>query len=266
MYKTWFDYAKPFKTVYGPEDDQNVDNNDDSVNDDQPTNDITKEKLLNKKEVEEIVKREKKKFEEKTKKTISELETLRKSKSLTEQEQSKLSDQINSLQEQLLTKEELAKKEKASITKDYETKIEELAKERDAWKIRFTSSEISRAIIDAASERNAFRPKDIQALLRPDAVLEEEKDDNGEGTGKFYPKVNFTTKGKDGKDIELKLSPKEAVKQMFDDTDQFGHLFQGTAQQGLGGDKNANRSARDLKNMSHSEYRKNRERRRNAKP
>ena len=254
-----FKASKPFKTVY---DDTTPPDDGEGTNEGEGGDPGGGEpdKTFTKDEVEAIVRRERTKFEQKTKKAITELETLKQSKSLTEQEQSKLSEQINTLQNQLLTKEELAKKEKAGIKSDYEAKIADLESERDDWKVRFTKAEISRSISDAATSKKAFRSEDIHALLRPHTELETELNESGEETGRLIPKVNYESKDKDGKTVFLKLTPQEAVNQMYDDVDQFGHLFAPTSAAGLGR-TNQSIPTRNIKNMTHEEYRKQRKKR-----
>ena len=263
LYKLNFNFkpSKPFKTVY---DDQGEGQDDGDGNggegSDGGGSNEPPVKTFTKDEVEAIVQREKKKDQAKTKQAITELETLKRSKSLTEQEQTKLTEQINALQDQLLTKEELAKKEKEGIKSDYEAKVSDLQNQRDDWKSRFTQAEISRSITDAATAKKAFRAQDIHALLRPNTELEPELNEAGEETGRLVPKVNFESKDKDGKQVFLKLTPKEAVDQMYDDVEQFGHLFEPTSKAGLGSN-NQRIPTRNIKTMSHEEYRKQRKKR-----
>jgi hypothetical protein len=203
-----------------------------------------------------ILKRERKKQEDKTRTQIKELEELKKSKSMSEQDRAKLSTRIETLQDELLTKEQLAAKEKEKLKKTHQEALDKVTGERDTWQRRYTQAEINRAISDAASEHGAFATRDIQALLRPETQLTEVLDDENEPTGDFIPKVKFADTDKDGKPVTLDLTVGEAVKRMKDTPEKYGHLFKSTANSGLGESGGAGRSAaKDVSKMSPAEYR-----------
>ena len=201
-------------------------------------------------ELNTILKRERKKQEDKTRTQIKELEQLKKSKSMTEQDRAKLSSQIDTLQSELLTKEQLAAREKEKLKKQHGQQIDQVTKERDSWQQRYRSAEINRAISDAASSEGAFASRDIQALLSPNTSLQEDMDDNGSPKGSFTPKVKFLDSSKDGKPVTLDLTVSDAVKRMKDTPEKYGHLFKSTASSGLGESGGAGRgTAQDVSKM-----------------
>jgi hypothetical protein len=241
-------FHNAFRTYFeGEEEQEQQSQQEEQKNDENAT--FTQEELNS------ILARERKKTEERTKQTIKELEELKKSKSMNEQDRAKLTARIEGLQDELLTKEQLAAKEKEKLSKQYTEEIEKLSSERSTWQQRYTQAEISRAISDAASEAGAFAARDIKALLLPNTQLNEVFSDDGEATGQFEPRVKFADSDKDGKPVTLDLSVQEAVKRMKDTPEKYGHLFKSTAQPGLGGSGGAGSRPVDISKMSPAEYR-----------
>lgn len=215
-------------------------------------------KTYTEEEVQSIIKNERQREQEKTRAMIGELDQLKKNKNLTEQEKQTLESKIDELKNSLLTKEELAAKEKEKLTTQHKADIEKLTGERDNWRNLFQLSSIQRAISDAAIANEAFSPEQISAILLPHTRLHEETDDQGTPSGKFTPKVKLTEM-KDGKETILDLTVDDAVKRMKDTPEKYGNLFKSNAQGGLGLGENI-RAGRptDVKNMSPDEYQKRR--------
>ena len=210
-------------------------------------------KTYSQKELDEIVKRERKAFENRTKKTVEDLEKLKKSKNLTEQEKTDLQKKIEELNETLLTKEQLAQRERDRMSKQHKSELDNATKERDSWRERFNNSTILRAITDAAVAEDAFNPQHIIAILRQDSRLVEELDNEGNPTGNFVAKVKF----KDGSDT-LDLTIPEAVKRMRDLPESYGNLFKSTLNGGLGLEGGSGKRTNvDVRKMTPEQYRKN---------
>ena len=178
---------------------------------------------------------ERKKHNETVQRHISELEQLKRSASLTTDEKAGLEKKITELQDSMLTKDELAKKEKDKLLTDHKKQVDGLTGEKELWKGRFTDSTISRGITDAAVVGEAFSPAQVVALLKPHARLVEVADAEGKTTGDFAIKIKFTGADKDGKPVQLDLTPDEAIKQMKEMPDHYGNLFKSTMSGGLGG-------------------------------
>ena len=184
-------------------------------------------------EVNSILAKEKRKQQEQTRKALDELQALKKKANITAEERQELDKRIETLNNELLTKEQLAKKNAEKERKRHESEIQKITGERDSWKSRFTDSTIKRAITDAAAENKAFHPTHIVALLRPTTHLVEVLNSDGEPTGDYEAKVDFDDVDDKGKPVKLSLTVKEAVKKMRE-MEEHQNLFQGEGAGGLG--------------------------------
>lgn len=172
-------------------------------------------------------------------KTLEQLEQLKKIKTLSDEDRTNLQNQIDELNSALLTKEELAAKEKKKLEESLNSQVKIKEQEAQTWQNRFTDSTIVRSITDSAVSAEAYRPNQIVALLRPQTRLVEEMDGEGKPTGNFTPRVKFLGRDKDGKPVTLDLTIDETLKQMKEMTDEYGNLFKSGATSGLGGSNNS---------------------------
>lgn len=254
-----FRFGKPFSTFF---DGDNPETKPEGEVEDDPKllEGGDPKKSFTQEEVNAILAKDRKKYEEKTKKTVAELENLKKSKSLTENEKSTLQAKIDELNQSLLTKEELAKKEQDKLVSKHKKELETTISERETWKERFTTNEILRSISDEAHANQAFNPSQIIAILKPLTALREVTDEAGAPIGVFEPRVKYPDKDKDGKKVTLDLSVSEAVKRMKETTDVYGNLFRETAAGGLGMGQGQKPSGPvDFKNIkSFDDYKKSR--------
>jgi len=190
-------------------------------------------KTFSQEEVNSILAKEKRIQQSQTQKAIDELQALKKKASITAEERQDLDKRIESLQNDLMTKEQLAKKQSEKDRKRHQGEIEQLSAERDSWKSRFTDSTIKRSITDAAAENKAFHPQHIVALLQPNTQLIEVLNSDGDPTGQYEAKVNFADTDEKGKPVQLSLTVTEAVKKMRE-MEEHLNLFQGDGAGGLG--------------------------------
>jgi len=167
---------------------------------------------------------------------LGEVEALRSKVKMTTKDREQLEESINAIQAKFRTKEEQDAIDKANAARKHKTEVEELTKEVDTWKNRFTASTIDTAITQAATAptHKAINPHTVIAILRPQTRLEQEIDADGKPTGNLIPMILFPVKGKDGKKVTLDLPVTEAVKQMSE-SDDFAHLFEGKGTGGFGG-------------------------------
>lgn len=200
-----------------------------------PPNPPEEEKpTLSQKKVNALLAQERKKLEESNKKTIEQLEALQKSKSLSDREKEGLTNQIEELKNAMLTKEQLAMKEREKLEKEAQEKVRQSQdKAEKTWKL-YEESMISRTITDAAVKLEAFNPKQIVTVLERNTALVEDKDEQGTGLGTYTPRVKFPDT-KDGAKITLDLTAEEAVKRMKDLPEEYGNLFKAGVAGGLGG-------------------------------
>lgn len=215
-------------------------------------------RTYNQEEVQKLVEAERKRAQDQTRTTIQNLEAIKASQQLSEQEKAKLASQIDELNKSLLSKEELAKRERDRLVNEHKSTLENVTKERDTWKTRFEESQIVRAITDAAVQGDAFNPKLIVPLLRPNAALVEVMDGD-KPTGDFSVKLNITVE-ENGQIKNLTLTPAEAIKVMKDKPDEFGNLFKGNLNGGVGGNASPrNQNNIDMTTNDHAAYLKNRD-------
>lgn len=207
-------------------------------------------KSFTKEEVDKMLEQERKVNTDRNRKVLEELETLKTNNNLTSQEKETLSSRIEELQNTLLTKEEQAEKEKQKLEKRFKDEQEKVSKERDVWAERFKSSTINAELVSAASTGKAVNPEQVLALLLPKANLMEDKADDG-SVG-FKVRIKYPSE-KDGKPINLDLSPSEAIDRMRED-EKYQNLFQDTLKGGAGMGTNTPKTLKNLQGMSVEEY------------
>jgi hypothetical protein len=197
-----------------------------------PTPPPTPGKTLTQEEVNKILATERRKSQQNRDQLVTELKTLRDSVQLTEQQREQLESRIEQLQNETLTSQELAKKDRERLQKEFEKDKGKLTTERDFWQTLYTTEKIQRDLTDAAITNKALNPVQVVNLLRPNAKLVEELRD-GKPTGGRLTKVTFFDKDEKGEPISLELSVTEAVKRMSD-MPEHGNLFNSGANGGLG--------------------------------
>lgn len=186
-------------------------------------------------------------------------EELKKNKSLGDEQQAELTNQISSLQRTLMSKEELTAKEKKELQNQLTKKVDELEKEKAEWKLRYETSTVERAIFDEVREV-AFDPQQFIDFLGPRTKLLPEVVE-GKSTGRYLPTVQFIGQDADGKSTPMELSVKDTVKEMQKLTGKYGNLFKSGLNSGLGG-TNAGGIGTYLKDSdikTHEDYMKSRD-------
>lgn len=179
---------------------------------------------------------ERRKGQDATKKVAEELKVIQQRSDLTKQEREDLDARVTTLQDELLTKEELAKQEAKKSTNKHEKEVETLTNERDTWMKRFREGTIKTDIVNACSNKDhqAINVDQVIAIIEPQTQLIEEVDDDGKETGNFVTRTKFKTVDDKGKSVTLTLNVGEVVKKMAGD-DKWFNLFEHTGTGGLGG-------------------------------
>ena len=222
---------------------------DDPIKDDPPVKDDPKKTNFSQEEVNTILAKDRRKHQVDLQTAVDELEAIKTKADLSKQERTDLDGRIEELQNQLLTKEELADKEKVKISRKHADTVKALEADVVEWKARFTTSTIDRAITDAASAHKAFANEQIVALLKPNTQLTEELDKEGGKTGNLVPRVQFQDTDKDGKPVTLDLAVGEAVKRMTE-IDKYLNLFQGDGTGGLGASTKPGTKPEDMSTLA----------------
>jgi hypothetical protein len=177
---------------------------------------------------------------------VEQLKKMRDETQMTAQQKDELELRIEQIQEQYMSKEELAKREAAKQSKVHQKAVDTLTGERDSWRKMYSESTIERALYDASVKGEAVRPEQIVAMLGQTTHLGEVLDATGQPTGAYAPTVKFNDVDADGKAVTLELSPDDAIKRMKELPEAYGNLFRGTASGGLGeagGGKGGEKSA-----------------------
>jgi len=201
-------------------------------------------KTFTQEELNSIISTEKRKYQEQQKKALDELKALQTRASLTKEERDALDKRVEEMNNQLLTKEELSRKEKEKILNEHKKQTETLTSELKAWQNRYQDTVITAAITTAAAEAKAYSPEQVIAILRSNTTLKESVDEDGKPSGKFEAIVKFSDVDSKGKPVILDLTPTEAVKRMRD-MDKYQNLFIAEGTGGVGGN-NQGRGGKDV--------------------
>ena len=217
--------------------DINKDNNGQNKNQDKKPE---QQQQFTQDQVNKFLAEERRKLQKANERTVQQLEALRKNASLTEQEKISLEERIETIKNEFLSKEQIQQKEAQKAAKKQKEEIEVIQKEIGRWKNLYEETTVENNLLGAAaSDTDVFNPKQILELLRPKTRLVEELDeDSGKPTGRFTPRVRLPGKDKDGNNITLELTPLEAVKQLKENTSEYGNLFKSNVIKGVGGSNN----------------------------
>lgn len=188
-------------------------------------------------DVNKFVAEERRKAQTQTQKAIEELEAIKAKADMTQQERADLETRLETMKNELLSKEDLAKKEIEKSKKTHETEVARLNMELGTWKDRYTESTIQRSIADAAAEQGAYHSEQITAILRNNTRLVEVLGEDNKPNGSFVPKVKFSDEDDKGNTITLELDVPAAVKRMKG-IERYQNLFKGDGTGGAGGTGN----------------------------
>lgn len=199
---------------------------------DPPTDTFTKE------QVEKIVQERLATSSKAMEKIKGEVDALRQRSNMSAQEKKELEDRLEQIQNETLTKEQLAANEKKKADSAHKKQVESLTADAQKWQKLHTDSTIERDLLDAAVDNDAFKPSQLVQLLRTQSALVDELDAEKQPTGRLVTQVTIEGKDEKGKSVTLKLSAKDAIKQMKD-MEEYENLFK---YEGSGGFGNTNRS------------------------
>lgn len=210
--------------------------------------------------VNRLLKQAEDKARQEKQKMLNDLEALRQSANLTEQDKNNLTTRIEELQASLQTKEQQAQSEMQKLQKKYELDTTKFREEGDRWKARYEEKLKSVDIAVAAEEHKAYSAEQIDAILRPMTQVVDEMDEQNKPTGNFVTKVNFLGEDKEGKPVKLVLSPKAAVKAMSEMA-KYANLFHNPSNGGIGAQPSSGGNGSrlpNIDNMTPEQYRANR--------
>lgn len=205
---------------------------------------LKSKKTFTQEEMNSIMATEKRKYQEQQKKALDELKAIQTRANLTKEERDALDKRVEEMNNQLLTKEELSRKEKEKILNEHKRQTETLTTELNTWRGRYNDTVITAAITAAAAEAKAYSPEQVIAILRSNTTLKEAIDEDGKPSGKFEAIVKFSDVDSKGKPVVLDLTPAEAVKRMRD-MEKYQNLFIAEGTGGVGG-SNISRGGKDV--------------------
>lgn len=212
-------------------------------------------------EVNEMMATNKRKLQEDNKTLVGELQTLRENTQLSEQQKAELTERITQLEATYTTEAQLRERENKVQSEKHAKDLKASNDRADAWQNRFNSALVNTDIAGAAIEFEACSAEQLQAILSPITKVVEALDEERKPNGQFTTQVDFATQDKDNKPIVLKLSVRDAVKEMTKIPKRFGNLFKVGGVGGLEAQTNGSQSVSelDIANMTPTQYAKHRE-------
>ena len=152
---------------------------------------------------------------------------------LTAEEKDLLANRVNELNNALLTKEELAKREKQRLQDESKAALERATSEGKFWKTRHDDMLITSALMGAVAieGQKAYNPAQIVELFKGKAVIVEDPSSKA-----LSVKVKVALKGADGQVKTLDLDPVEAMKEVAA-MPEYANLFNFDGKSGLGKNK-----------------------------
>lgn len=117
-----------------------------------------------------------------------------------------LKNQIKTLNDSLLTKEELAKQNEEALKQTFEQQLKEKSEAATFWEGNYKQSVFDREIGRAAAKHDAFDPDQLAVLLSGKSEVVSDTDKDGKPTGKFKVLTKIELEGK-----QLVLPIDEAV-------------------------------------------------------
>lgn len=188
------------------------------------------DKKFTQKDLNDFLAKELSKEKQKYKKTVDELEQLKTAKTTTEEQALALQEQIDTLQKQYMSKEELARQEAEKEAKKQKKLFDDTVAEKQTWQKQYNDLLVENAIRAASTKYDAWSAEQMLIQLGGKSkvvpVLAE-----GKPTGKYQ--VVVTIDSDEGKVLEV--SADEAIKYMKEKPEIYGNLFKANVNGGVGG-------------------------------
>ncbi len=206
-------YRPAFEGDDQQQDDQQQDDQqqDDQQQDDQQQDDTGKK--FSQADVNRMLANNKKSLQATVTNLQSQLTTMKQSNTATQEDKDTLQGTINDLESQMLSKDEISKRDKKRADKERTEAVSKVEGERDQWRSRFEETLAVNALTQAAVKHKAFDPAQIVNMHQGDITVTEIKED-GVGTGKFESRMKIQSTNEKNETVELNLSVGEAVKEL----------------------------------------------------
>jgi hypothetical protein len=185
-----------------------------------------------------MVAEERRKIQAKNAPLITELETLKSSARLTEEEKANLAARIEALQSESLSKEQQLTREVETYKKKVTETEKSLTQKAELWQTRYADLLVDNAISKAANTNDVFKESQMVDFLKPKAKVVQVVGDDGKPTDQFQVVIKFNdVDAKTGNPVTLELSPTDTVKRMKELPEDFGNLFKSGVTPGVGKNK-----------------------------
>lgn len=188
------------------------------------------EKAFTQADIDRVVAKQRRELQEKH---LEEIRRMQKAQGLTDEERNALKKRSEELEDALLSEKDRAKREIERTRKELQEQVEAVKATADRnWGL-YTGSMIATEISHAAAAHKAFNPSQIEAIVRPMCVVEDEKDEKLNPTGRHVVLVKTRKKNDKGVVEEVAFSVEKFVEQMKTD-DAFANLFLSERAGGMG--------------------------------
>lgn len=187
-------------------------------------------------EVNRLLAENKRGLQEQNQQLATDLQKIRDTAKLTQEEKDNLDARIATLTSQHQTEQQRLQAELETTKKKYKSDTESLAAGEKKWRSSFDTLLVNNAITIGAAKHQAADAtgRQLQMMLSSQAKVVEEVDDAGQATGRFVAKLPITVVGKDKKPVVMELPIEEAIGKMRED-ESFANLFLTDGKPGLGG-------------------------------
>lgn len=187
-------------------------------------------------EVNRMLAENKRSLQEQNQQLAADLQKIRDTAKLTQEEKDSLDTRIATLTSQHQTETQKLQGELEATKKKYKTDTEALAAGEKRWRTNFDTLLINNAITVGAAKHQAADPtgRQLQMMLSSQAKVVEVVDDSGQPTGRYQALLPITVIGKDKKPVVMELPIEEAIGKMREDESN-ANLFLTDGKPGLGG-------------------------------
>lgn len=178
---------------------------------------------------------DRRKHKEQVQQAVAQLEDMKKTVQMSDQQRAELEGRIENLNTSLMTAEEKTKAELGKKDKELKTLAEGLTSERDRWRSSYSQEVITNQILKSSAIHDAVSADQMLDFLAPKTRLVEVLDADGKTVKGYIPKAKIRTVNEKGEEIELDLTVEETMKRLKEDTSRYGNLFKGGVNSGIGG-------------------------------
>lgn len=147
-----------------------------------------------------------------------------KAKQTTEEQAQKYQSQLDEITSQLMSKEELAKREKLRLEQEHTQKMQEALKAKSELETKYQQTLVNHAIAAAVTEHKGLSAIQFELMFGRNAKLVDDK-----------PIISFEDRNTEGERIVSELHPSEALKRMRELPELYGNLFERDGSGGVGG-------------------------------